>query len=295
MLDGLSPVLEFESAAHEIEVDAAYEVLELPSRLMREKGAPSKMRRSASTLELIAEALLPRQHWYVIVLLGAWRALTVGTLHAYHSVRIELVMSAVIAPNDKAANQQAGALMASCDTFAMIMLLSLGGLVTRHIGLRPLLVCAPLCGLASCIVLFQHATCCHAAGAKEHNLLASDVGSDASDVGGDASSAEDVHEFGPLQISALLMLSLIEIVSPIVPLALVPAAAGDVLGAAYGALEFMFQMCQMAITLSLGVMRSREEGGFTGALKLVAAGFTAATLIALPLMARTKRQEAVSG
>ena len=38
-----------------------------------------------------------------------------------------------------------------------------------------------------------------------------------------------------------------------------------------------------------------EPFSFTGALKLVAAGFTAATLIALPLMARTKRQEAVSG
>ena len=54
---------------------------------------------------------------------------------------------------------------------------------------------------------------------------------------------------------ALLVLSIAEIASPIVPLALVPAAAGDVLGAAYGTIEGMFALAQMSIALLLGVVR----------------------------------------
>ena len=121
------------------------------------EGSSGGMRRSASTLERMAELLLPRQHLTVVILLGAWRALAVGTLHAYHSVRIELVMSTYTdaASHSQRANEEAGALMATTDLLAMLLLGALGPLVTRRVGLRPLLVGAPLLGLAACLVLIE--------------------------------------------------------------------------------------------------------------------------------------------
>ena len=148
--------------------------------------------------------------------------------------------------------------MATTDLLAMLLLGALGPLVTRRVGLRPLLVGAPLLGLAACLVLIEQRL-----------------------------SRQD-DRYVP-QAAALLVLSLIEVVTPILPLALVPAAAGDVLGTAYGTIEFMFACVQMALSLSLGFIRSHEQGGFLGALCLPSAGFVAATLVALPLMARAGR------
>ena len=106
--------------ADEIEVEATHDILERVSSKGRQlvalaRGASGdalpklSMTRSASKLEKIAHLLLPTQHLYVIgappgsnrahiarcvaltlsslaraVLLGAWRALAIGTLHSYH-------------------------------------------------------------------------------------------------------------------------------------------------------------------------------------------------------------------
>ena len=301
-----------EDAAHEIEVAATFEVLEQASRQLSgsrggsggggggggegSEGGGGGMRRSASMAQRMADLLLPKQQLYVVLLLGAWRALAVGTLHAYHSVRIALVMSTFeydeysaddaggfsasssaaasasasasssssssfssssssSSSSQQRANEEAGALMATTDLVAMLLLGALGPWVTRRVGLRPLLMCAPLLGLAACLVLIEQ-------------------------------QLSRRNGRGPPQMASLLLLSLIEVVTPILPLALVPAAAGDVLGTAYGTIEFMFASVQMAITLSLGAIRSHEDGGFLGALCLTSAGFVAATLVALPLMAR---------
>jgi hypothetical protein len=245
----------------EIEVDATYEVVSSVKTLV-ERGAsgkrpPGGMTPSRSVLERMSQLLVPRQQWVVIVLLGAWRALAIGTLHAYHAVRIALATSAH--GERSVATQEAGAFMAGADTFALVALVPLG-LAVRYTGLRPMLLLAPLVGLATCLVLLQHKL------------------------------ADPPTDFTWVQKGAVLALSLLEFASPIIPLALVPAAAGDVLGAAYGTIEGMFACVQLFITLMLGVLRSHEEGRFVGALCLLSAGFGGAALTALPLMARTKPQ-----
>lgn len=208
-----------------------------------------------------------RAHRYVIVLLGAWRALAVGTLHAYHSVRVELVMTTGLSL------QASGELMAMSDAMALLLFLPLS-LLPRYFGLRPLLVVAPLVGLASSLALLPS--------------IADYTGVPDDDAPHHASAPP---RDGPtwVQRGALLALSSVEVASPIIPLALVPAAAGsDELGAAYGTIEVLFACFQMALTLMLGAVR-KLGGGFGGALCLTAAGFAAAVAVALPLIARTAR------
>lgn len=303
------------------------------------------MKRSESTLARMAAKLLPAMQREVVVLLGAWRALTVGTLHAYHSVRVELVVS-----GGNMSVQQAGALIASTDAMAMALLVPLS-LLPRWIGLRPLLILMPLLALAAAVVLIVEVTSSGAGGVGLGRMMASSdftrnadawggaqqahaqlaavqlahaqlvhaqsasfsadhlhgfidlhkglpaddtsgggAGADAYAWGGNSTEAGGAFEttvISPIIIrAALLVIAIAEIASPIVPLALVPAAAGDVLGAAYGTIEVMFALTQMCIALLLGVVRS--SWGFTGALVLICSGFAAAIAVSLPLMARTK-------
>ena len=226
---------------------------------------------------------VPTQHWSVILLLGGWRALAVGTLHSYHSVRIELVMQI----STRLSLREAGALMASTDAAAMGLLACLcllPRLTGQEVPLRPLLVWIPLLSLAAMAILLCYCkgevigwpseaalasnstdveasnstglatTRASAAPAVVLGHASKDLGLNlglradvwAGLVNGSAAAATlpaaaaglsppvpppglptTSHGIGPGLVAraSLLVLSSIEIVAPIVPLALVPAAA----------------------------------------------------------------------
>lgn len=193
----------------------------------------------------------------------------------------------------------AGALVASTDAVAMLLLVPLS-LLTRWTGLRPLLLVMPLLGLIAATVLicevsrkddgefdatFAHGTRGAADFVAAPGLLnASELSVVASSSATAVVQAQATPRYYVIR-AALLILSISEVVCPIVPLALVPAAAGDVLGAAYGTIDGMLGLAQMSIALLFGVLRSAY--GFQGALCLMAAGFCATVAVSLPLMART--------
>ena len=179
-------------------------------------------------------------------LLALWRALQVGSLHAYHSVRVALLTSSGLHLAD------AGAFFASTDALALGLLPLLYGF-GRVGGTRPLLALCPLVSLAAAAT-----------------LLGAPVG-----VGGAVSGSARI---------ALGALSVVELVSPILPLALMPANADARLGAAYGLMEVLLVATQVALTLFLGVVRTTS--GFAGALALVSGGFAAAAAVLVPLLAR---------
>ena len=179
-------------------------------------------------------------------LLALWRALQVGSLHAYHSVRVALLTSSGLHLAD------AGAFFASTDALALGLLPLLYGF-GRVGGTRPLLALCPLVSLAAAAA-----------------LLGAPVG-----VGGAVSGSARI---------ALGALSVVELVSPILPLALMPANADARLGAAYGLMEVLLVATQVALTLFLGVVRTTS--GFAGALALVSGGFAAAAAVLVPLLAR---------
>ena len=163
--------------------------------------------------------------------------------------------------------------MASMDAMAMLAMVPLC-LLPRVTGMRPLLVALPLLGLAAATVLLV---------ARGDGVLYAVHDYHHDDPGHE-------HSLGLHVNMALFTLSLIEIVAPIIPLALVPAAAGDVLGSAYGTIEGMLSGAQVAIALLLGVVR--HGWGFMGALWLTSAGFLAAFVTSLPLMARAAKERA---
>ena len=124
-----------------------------------------------------------------------------GSLHAYHSVRVALLTSSGLHLAD------AGAFFASTDALALGLLPLLYGF-GRVGGTRPLLALCPLVSLAAAAA-----------------LLGAPVG-----VGGAVSGSARI---------ALGALSVVELVAPILPLALMPANADARLGAAYGLMEVL--------------------------------------------------------
>ena len=233
-----------------------------PSSSPPMKPPPSNAPASPSKL-----GVWPSSHmgsgWQVVFLLGLWRALQVGTLHAYHSVRIQLLVSSGDDVED------AGDLFASYDALAIVILPLLCGL-TRLTGLRPLLACAPLLSLTAAAMLAGSTI--YNPGSISLPFWHTTSNSKRSDSGSVAAGAQ------------LLTLSIMEISAPIIPLAMLPANAGELLGAAYGAVEAMFIVFQMCIKLLLGFVRSAS--GFSGALALMSGGFVAALLVSLPLIAQ---------
>lgn len=84
-----------------------------------------------------------------VVLIGLWRALAVGSLHAYHSIRIRFLQSRGLPLT------QAGALFAEYDGFG-IVLLPLIALLCRVTGLKPMLLIAPVLTIAAFAVLLYN-------------------------------------------------------------------------------------------------------------------------------------------
>mmetsp|Transcript_32021 Transcript_32021/g.83807 ORF Transcript_32021/g.83807 Transcript_32021/m.83807 type:complete len:396 (-) Transcript_32021:879-2066(-) len=82
----------------------------------------------------------------VVVLIGLWRALAVGTLHAYHSIRIKFMQSRGLVLT------QAGSLFATYDGIGILLLPAIC-LLTRRTGLKPMLSLLPLLTIAAMLCL----------------------------------------------------------------------------------------------------------------------------------------------
>lgn len=202
---------------------------------------------SQATLDVDAEGVAASvaSSWYVIALIGLWRALTVGTLHAYHSIRIKFMQSRGLPLT------VAGSLFAASDGAGILLLLPLIALLCRVTGLKPMLSITPLLAIAATLTL---------------QLMPGD--------------GVDVR-------MAIFVLSVLEVLAPIIPLALLPANARK-LGAAYGAIEVMFITIQMAIVCLLGV--ARTVSGYSGALGLIIGGFASVMIISLPVTMVRRRE-----
>ena len=201
-----------------------------------------------------------------LILLGLWRAFEVGTLHAYHSVRIELAMSAC-----NASLVDAGGIFAKNDVIAMI-LLPLLALAAKWVGFRsssPLLIAVPLVSLGGTVSLMLHP--------------------------GSTAGLEAVATR-----AGLLCMSILEVGAPIIPLALLsrvrevsssretvgdPGAGTRRLGTAYGTVESLFITAQVMIIMLLGVVRAHAgPGDFVAPLSLMCGGFAAAAAMAYLLV-----------
>ena len=79
----------------------------------------------------------------------------------------------------------------------------------------------------------------------------------------------------------VLLLSAMEVFVPILPLALLPANAGQ-LGSAYGAVEIIFIAVQMSEHFALGLVRVRYD--YRGAFWLILGGFAAVLLASVPVL-----------
>ena len=221
----------------------------------------------------------PGRAMRVVIGIGIWRAVTVGTLHAYHATRVQMLVS--IGTTAIAA----GARCAFNDLLAIAALPAFA-LLARLVGLRSLLSLGPLVTAAATLLLLLSAhhpqsfmTDPDAAGSVP------EVNSPAASMlpGADVLAVDGLDI--PIVAPALLAISMMEIFLPIIPLALLPANAGK-LGHAYGTLEAVFVLVQTVIVLSVGFMR--EGSGFSGALGFETAAFVCAAAISLPLSAHAK-------
>jgi hypothetical protein len=209
-------------------------------------------------------------------------------LHAYHSVRVQLLVTSV-----GLSTVDAGEWSASNDALAMAVLPALCFLGNRT-GLRPMLPLAPLLALVAAAILLVEIT-------KVHEI-----------------NNDTAQRPGTLSLptrGSLAALSLLELAIPIVPLALLPANTHN-LGTAYGGLEAIFILVQVwtrphtrppafcgprdhltfhslctlraqtTIAIVLGVLRAFS--GFTGALCLICSGFACAAALSIPLLSRVK-------
>ena len=200
-----------------------------------------------------------------VLLVGLWRAFEIGTLHAYHSIRIEMMLTL-----RTLSLVDAGALFARNDTLAPF-LLPVFVLISPVVGLRSLLVAVPTLSLGALALLTIDAT--------------SPAGS----------CSVPITLFG-------ILMSLLECGAPIIPLALLPrlsdeaesrpvprgsldaavASSSDQLGVAYGAIETLFTLTQITLTMLLGMLRGvNGPQSFAGPISLMAGGFMSAGVVSV--------------
>lgn len=202
----------------------------------------------------------------VALLLGSWRAFAVGTLHAYHSVRVKLVVSWGVS------SVGAGARCAYNDAVAMLILPFLA-VVGTYTGLRAALFLVPLSTIMITAVLLHHA--------ESLAVVAAPLG-DAAARGAPPAGSDTIDVATAVALGAM---SVMELVTPIIPLALLPSNTRK-LGSAYGSIEAIYIGVQTSIALLLGFARTLAD--FPGALVLLLLGFSAALLISLPLLSRAR-------
>ena len=83
-----------------------------------------------------------------VVLIGVWRALAVGTLHGYHSIRVSYLESRGLRLTE------AGDRLASYDGFGIVLLPAFA-LLCRFTGLKPMFLLAPTLTIAAFEVLLR--------------------------------------------------------------------------------------------------------------------------------------------
>lgn len=204
---------------------------------------------NVSLPSLYGSPSIERPPWrHAIWLLALWRALTVGSFHAFHPVIVALLVSLGLP------------LIAAGDVLAANSFLSLGafllvGLLGRTGRLKVLLIAAPLVALAASLSLW--------------------LGTRSADEAGEA-------DVGVALRTALLLMAFVGAAAPIVPLAMVPANVEHAeLGRGYGIVESVFEASEVSLSVLLGVCRS--VGGFSLALLLLTGSFGLAVLVGLPL------------
>ena len=190
----------------------------------------------------------------VVLMLGGWRALTVGSLHAYHSVRIKLVMSLGLPLVD------AGSRLAAYDALAIGLVTPMLIVACTFLGVKPMLFAAPLMALVASL------------------LLASTF------------HDGDALHFGLRESLAVLTMSIAQVSSPIVPNALMPGNTRR-LGRAYGVTESIFILVQMGLALLVGA--SRSAAGYRGALTLISGGLLCALGLSAVLAPRVNEVDTV--
>ncbi len=216
------------------------------------------------------DAPIPPPWRPAILLLASWRAFAVGTFHAIHPLFVAL-LSSVGVPWVEAGHVIATNLTLSLVGFALVAALG------RLAKLKLLLIGVPLLALVAASAL-RAVTATAAGWAAEPSGL-------------------EVE----LRWCAywLLALNFAEAIAPCVPLALVPAnSAVHGIGRSYGLVEALFEAAEIAISISLGVLRAlgggggehgehgrpEQVGGFQAALLLVIGGFAAALITSAPLV-----------
>ena len=187
--------------------------------------------------------------WNAVLLLGLWRALEVGTLHALHIMRVELTMALC-----RLSIVDTGRIIALNDAGAMAAM----PLLAWHVGsssmrrIFVLFVWIPVLSLAAVMAL-----------------------------------AADPGYFSVIDRVALFLISLLEVSAPVLPLALLPASVATAragrAGSAYGVLESVFIGMQIGMIAVLGVLREGNPESFASSLAFTAGGFAAAAAVGLLL------------
>ena len=246
---GLFRVQFFLLAPHAISVAAGLALSRLqPEAVPPHAGRLGSPRRPSTELGPVLRRAISgdeRGPVCVILLIGLWRSLAVGTLHLYHSIRIKFMESrGMDLP-------EAGAYVAASDGVGIVVAPLLAALC-RFTGLKPMIALVPVVAGGGISLL--------------HRLNA---------------------DFPPVDVDhssvrlGVLLLSAMEVFVPILPLALLPANAGQ-LGSAYGAVEIIFIAVQMAEHFALGLVRVRY--GYRGAFWLILGGFAAVLLASVPVL-----------
>ena len=188
------------------------------------------------------------QSWIVVALIGLWRALAVGTLHAYHLIRIKFMQSRGMGLT------AAGSLFAVNDGIGLALLPLTAMLCRRTAGLKWMLTMVPIATFGATLVLL-------------------------------CATLDVPYMDGVPPRASILLLSITEAFVPIIPLALLPANASS-LGTAFGAIEVVFIVTQMAINLLVGV--ARTISGYSGAFAVMAASFAATIFVSLPVIMHSR-------
>ena len=217
--------------------------------LLMRAAAKAPTARKSSRSEVLVDAVRS------VLVIGLWRALQVGTLHAYHSIRVEFVISL-----GGLSLIDAGGLFAKNDAIAMVLLPALA-LLTRYATLRLLALVIPFISLAAltCFALNSWS--------RGHGV----------DIADDAVPRVE-----------LLILSVLEVASPVIPLALLPARRGGTasnLGSAFGIIETLFIAYQIVIVMLLGAVRraSGQASDFHGPVAVLSCGFAGACAVSAVL------------
>eukprot|EP00933_Yihiella_yeosuensis_P074401 TRINITY_DN8331_c0_g1_i1.p1 TRINITY_DN8331_c0_g1~~TRINITY_DN8331_c0_g1_i1.p1 ORF type:complete len:535 (+),score=45.60 TRINITY_DN8331_c0_g1_i1:74-1678(+) len=179
----------------------------------------------------------------IIILLGLWRAIVLGILHAFRTVKNGLLCSYGMS------KVSAGEVVGANQTLALLFL-PLVAMLADFSGRRALLV------------LTSFMACCA-------TMVLSNV------------SAMPFLPKTASLVGALFLISLANLLVPALALSLVPGNSQRSLGRSYGMLEAIFGSAQFVFLMGIGYLR--ELGGFDYAMVLVQAALGVGVLVSIAL------------